>query len=389
MNLDWSPEDSLFREHVRDWLADNVPADARPDGAEGVAYDRAWQAVLKLGGWAGISWPKDYGGQGLSLTQQMIWYEENAKAGAPAAGVFFVAQMHAGPTLIVMGTEAQKSKHLNGILGGEEIWCQGFSEPGAGSDLASLRTKGERVGDEIVVSGQKIWTSFADSADYQELLIRTEAGSERHAGLTWIICDMKSPGITVHPIRKLTGHAEFASVFYDDVRIPVSNVVGAIGQGWKTAMATLGFERGTAFTAEMVHLVLRLETLIDYAKANPLPGTSRPAWADDDCRRTLARLRADLAALRAMNYSNLSRYAEGAAPGAEGSLMKLYTNQLAQRLERIAIDMMGARLLDPASPEQQWLASYYRILVQSIGGGTSDIQREIIADRVLGLPRSR
>lgn len=389
MDLNWTPEDSLFRERVRDWLAGHVPPEARPSGTEAVAFDRAWQRELMAGGWAGISWPKEYGGQGLSLTQQMIWFEENAKAGAPSAGVFFVAQMHAGPTLIVMGSDAQKAKHLNGILGGDEIWCQGFSEPGSGSDLASLRTKGVVDGDEIVVSGQKIWTSYADAADYQELLIRTEPGSERHKGLTWIICDMKTPGITVHPIRKLTGHAEFASVFYDEVRIPVSNVVGEIGEGWATAMATLGFERGTAFTSEMVHLVLRLEELIDYAKANPLPGASRSAWSDDECRRTLARLRADLAALRAMNYSNLSRYAGGAAPGAEGSLMKLLTNQLAQRIERAAIDMMGDRLLDPDTDEQSWLASYYRNLVQAIGGGTADIQREIIADRVLGLPRSR
>lgn len=389
MDLNWTPEDSLFRERVRDWLADHVPVKARPAGAEAVIFDRTWQRELMNGGWAGISWPKEYGGQGLSLTQQMIWYEENAKAGAPATGVFFVAQMHAGPTLIVMGSEAQKARHLSGILGGDEIWCQGFSEPASGSDLASLRTKGVVDGDEIIVSGQKIWTSYADSADYQELLIRTEPGSERHKGLTWIICDMKTPGITVHPIRKLTGHAEFASVFYDEVRIPVSNVVGEIGQGWTTAMATLGFERGTAFTSEMVHLVLRLEELIDYAKANPLPGADRPAWSDDECRRTLARLRADLAALRAMNYSNLSRYAGGAAPGAEGSLMKIFTNQLAQRIERVAIDMMGDRLLDPDTDEQTWLASYYRNLVQAIGGGTTDIQREIIADRVLGLPRSR
>jgi len=389
MDLNWSPEDSEFRERVRAWLADNVPQGPRPAGAEAVAFDRAWQATLKQGGWAGIAWPTEYGGQGLSLTQQMIWFEENAKAGAPSAGVFFVAQMHAGPTLIVMGSEAQKAKHLNGILGGEEIWCQGFSEPGSGSDLASLRTKGVVDGDAIVVSGQKIWTSFADAADYQELLVRTEPGSERHAGLSWVICDMRAPGITVHPIRKLTGHAEFASVFYDEVRIPLSNVVGEVGQGWKTAMATLGFERGTAFTAEMVHLVLRLEELIEYAKSHPLPGAVRPAWSDDECRRTLSRLRADLAALRAMNYANLSRYAGGAAPGAEGSLVKLFTNQLAQRLERVAIDMMATRLLDPGSTEQAWLDAYYRSIVQAIGGGTVDIQREIIADRVLGLPRSR
>lgn len=389
MNLDWSEDDRVFRERVADWLADNVPQHARPNGMAAVEFDRNWQRTLHQGGWAGISWPKEFGGQGLSLTQQMIWYEENAKAGAPSAGVFFVAQMHAGPTLILLGTQEQKNSHLNGILAGDEIWCQGFSEPGSGSDLASLRTKGLLDGDSIVVTGQKIWTSYADSADYQELLIRTEPGSERHRGLTWIICDMRLPGISIHPIRKLTGQFEFASVFYDEVRIPLSNVVGEVGGGWATAMATLGFERGTAFTAEMVHLVLRIEELIDYARSHRLAETTRMAWADDECRRRLARLRADAAALRAMNYSNLSRYASGEVPGAEGSIIKLLTNQLAQQVERAAIDIMGTRLFDAAGPERQWLDGYYRSLVHAIGGGTSDIQREIVADRVLGLPRSR
>lgn len=389
MNLDWSEDDRFFRERVADWLADNVPKQARPEGMAAVEFDRAWQRTLHQGGWAGISWPQEFGGQGLSLTQQMIWYEESAKAGAPSAGVFFVAQMHAGPTLILLGTQDQKNRHLNGILAGDEIWCQGFSEPGSGSDLASLRTRGVVDGDAIVVTGQKIWTSYADAADYQELLIRTEPGSERHRGLTWIICDMRLPGITIHPIRKMTGHSEFASVFYDEVRIPLSNVVGEVGQGWATAMATLGFERGTAFTADMVHLVLRIEELIDYARSHPLAGSKGMAWADDECRRRLASLRADAAALRAMNYSNLSRYVSGEVPGAEGSIVKLFTNQLAHQVERAAIDMMGTRLFDADAPERRWLEAYYRNLVQAIGGGTSDIQREIVADRVLGLPRSR
>ncbi|MDB5583890.1 MAG: acyl-CoA dehydrogenase [Bradyrhizobium sp.] len=389
MDLEWSADDVLFREEVRVWLTENLPGETRPAGTSGADFDRAWQKRLFAGGWAGINWPSEYGGRGLDLTRQMIWFEENAKAGAPSLGTLFVAQAHAGPTLIALGTEQQKARHLSGILRGDEIWCQGFSEPGSGSDLASLRARGTVDGDDIVVSGQKIWTSFADVADYQELLVRTEPGSTRHAGLSWVICDMKAPGITVHPIRKMNGDAEFCSVFYDEVRIPAANVVGAIGQGWATAMATLGFERGTAFIGEMVTLLLRLERLIEYAKTHPLAGATRPAWRDDAVRRRLSMHRAEVAALRALNYANLSRYAHGATPGAEGSLVRLFTVQLSQAIERAAIDIMGPALLDPEGAEQQWMSGYLHAIIHGIGGGTSDIQREIIADRVLGLPRSR
>lgn len=389
MDLDWSAEDVGFRAEVRGWLSDNVPQEQRPPGAAGAEYDRAWQRRLHDGGWAGLNWPSAYGGRGLTLVRQMIWHEEYARAGGPPLGTLFVAQAHAGPTLIALGTEAQKAKHLAAILRGDEAWCQGFSEPGSGSDLASLRTMGRIEGDEIVVSGQKIWTSYADHADYQELLIRTEPGSERHCGLSWAICDMRSPGITIHPIRQMSGEAEFCSVFYDEVRIPLANVVGEVGQGWTTAMATLGFERGTAFVGEVVHLMLRLERLIDHARANPLSGSARPAWSDDGVRRGLATLRAEIAGLRALNYANLSRYADGAIPGGEGSIVKLLTNEAARNIDRAAVEIIGAHLLAPAVAEAGWWDGYLHQVVHAIGGGTPDIQREIIADRVLGLPRSR
>jgi alkylation response protein AidB-like acyl-CoA dehydrogenase len=368
----------------------NVPAGDRPHNLmEAGAFDRAWQRQLFNGGWAGINWPTAYGGCGLPLTQQMIWYEEYAKAGGPTPGTFFVAQAHAGPTLIALGSEEQKEKHLNAILRGDEVWCQGFSEPGSGSDLASLRTRGVVDGDHLVVSGQKIWTSYADAADFQELLVRTEAGSERHKGLSWVICDMRSQGITVHPIRQMTGEAEFCSVFYDDVRIPIANVVGEVGKGWATAMATLGFERGTAFIGDMVQLMLTVEELVTHAKGNPLPGAKRPAWTDDMVRRRLMTHRAEISALRAMNYANLSRYSNGETPGGEGSIVKVYTNEAAQAIARTALDIMGDRLLDQTRSERSWWQSYLHHIVFAIGGGTPDIQREIIADRVLGLPRSR
>lgn len=389
MNLEWEPADIAFRQEVRDWLSANVPGERRPPGTEGAEFDRAWQRRLYEAGWAGLNWPAEYGGRGLSLLQQMIWFEEYAKAGGPAAGTMFVAIAHAGPTLIALGDDHQKARHLDGILRGDQIWCQGFSEPGAGSDLASLRTRGVVDGDEIIVTGQKIWTSFADKADFQELLIRTDPDSARHKGLSWVICDMRSPGITVQPIRKMTGTADFCSVFYDEVRIPLSNVVGSVNQGWKTAMATLGFERGTAFIGDAVTLTHRVKELIEYAKCTVLPGARGPAWSDDEMRRRLMRLQAEVAGLRALNYVNLSRYESGAVPGGEGSVVKLYTNQLAEEIGRTAVDLMVTRLADGRSRENEWRELWFHNIVHAIGGGTADIQREIIADRVLDLPRSR
>jgi alkylation response protein AidB-like acyl-CoA dehydrogenase len=383
MDLTWSPEDVAFRQALRAWLGENVPAERRPhDPAAGAAFDRAWQRVLFDAGWAGLNWPTAYGGRGLSILQQVIWYEEYVRAGGPPMGFRFVAQNHAGPTLIALGTDAQKAQHLERILSGEALWCQGFSEPNAGSDLASLRTRGVVDGDDLVVTGQKTWTTGADHTDFQELLVRTDPGSSRHKGLTWVICPMAAKGIEIQPIRKMNGRAEFCSVFYDEVRIPLSNVVGQLNGGWATAMATLGFERGTSFIGEMAEATLRLEELIEIAKA-------RGAWTDDEIRRKLADRRAEVAALRALNYANLSRYARGEAPGAEGSITKLLTNEVVRSIHELAVEIVGPEVLDGDLAENPWGDLLLHGMVMTIGGGTPEIQREIIADRVLELPRSR
>ncbi|HEV2530428.1 acyl-CoA dehydrogenase family protein [Phenylobacterium sp.] len=383
MDLTWSADDLAFRGALRAWLAEHVPHAGRPhDPTAGAAFDRAWQRALFDAGWAGINWPVEYGGRGLSILQQIIWYEEYARAGGPPMGFRFVALNHAGPTLIALGTEAHKTAHLQAILTGEALWCQGFSEPNAGSDLASLRTRGVVDGDELVVTGQKTWTTGADHADYQELLIRTDPDSARHKGLTWVICPMAAKGIEIHPIRKMNGRAEFCSVFYDEVRIPLSNVVGEVNGGWSTAMATLGFERGTSFVGEMTEITLRLEEAVTAAKASG-------AWADDETRRKLADRRAEVAALRALNYANLSRYARGDAPGAEGSITKLLTNEVARSVQELALEIAGAEGLCGDLTANPWAEMLLGGIVLSIGGGTAEIQREIIADRVLELPRSR
>jgi len=383
MRLDFSPDDERFRAECRDWLHANVPAEKRPmDAADAIGFDKAWQRRLFDAGWAGIDWPDDYGGRGLPLIRQVIWLEEYARAHAPWIGANFVGVNHGGPTLIANATDDQKAYHLPRILRGEAIWCQGFSEPGAGSDLAGIRTTGRIEGDEIVVNGTKIWTSFAMVADWQELVIRTEPGSVRHRGLSWVICDMHAPGITVRPIRKMSGQTEFAQVFYDDVRIPLANVVGGLGNGWKVAMSTLGFERGTGFIADQVKQGQEIEELIAQARAS---GAIRDAALADE----LAQLRAEVAALRAMTYRNISEVVRHGQPGPEASVIRLFTAELGQRLERMAVRLLGEAILDFRYGNDDAIAEYFRGFASTIAGGSAQVQRDIIGERLLGLPKSR
>jgi alkylation response protein AidB-like acyl-CoA dehydrogenase len=288
-----------------------------------------------------------------------------------------VSLNHAGPTLMACGTDAQKAFHLPRILSGEVLWCQGFSEPGSGSDLASLRTSGVVDGDELVVNGQKIWTSYADIADYQELLIRTEPGSQRHKGLSWVICDMKTPGITVRPIRNLAGSSHFAEVFYDNVRIPLSSVVGDLHDGWRVAMTTLGFERRTAATATQLLLTRKVELLRQMLDAQGDDWTRGPHSA------TFAALRAETAALRAMTYRTLFR--DEATP-FDGSIVRLYFAELSQRVYSLAMDLLGPLNAEAMQPEQ-WVYDHLEAFSETIAGGTAEIQRNIIGERILGLPR--
>lgn len=383
MDIRFSPEEQQFRQHCRDWLHDNVPAEKRPmDAADAIDFDKAWQQRLFDAGWAGINWPVDYGGRGLSIVQQVIWLEEYANAHAPWIGANFVGVNHAGPTLIMNASEAQKEFHLPRILKGEAIWCQGFSEPGAGSDLAGIKARGRIEGDELVINGTKIWTSFAHVADWQELVLRTEEGSQRHRGLSWVICDMHAPGIDIRPIRKISGQIEFAQVFYDDVRIPLDNVVGGVGNGWKVAMSTLSFERGTGFIADQVKQTQEIEELLVTARATG-------AIKDDCIAEQLAQLRAEVAALRAMTYRNISQVVRTGQPGPESSVIRLFTSELGQRLERMALLLKGPEILDFSYGDDDLVAEYLRGFAATIAGGTAQIQRDIIGERLLGLPKSR
>jgi alkylation response protein AidB-like acyl-CoA dehydrogenase len=393
MNLDFTPEEDAFRERARTWLAENLPTHERPPQGQPMReFDLAWQRTLFDGGWAGINWPAEFGGQGLTDIQQMIWYEEFAKADPPFTlnnSCTFVGNNHGGPTLIACGNDEQKSTHLPRILRGEVAWCQGFSEPGAGSDLGSLSCKAVVDGDELVVTGQKIWTSYADVADFQELLVRTDPTAPKHKGISWVICDMTFPGIDIRPIETMAHTTDFAEVFYDEVRIPLANVVGEMNEGWRVAMSTLSFERGTAFMADQIELAKVVENLIDEARTRTGPDGKRPAIEDEELARRLATCRAEVAALRAMTIAGISRNRRTAMPGPEGSMIRLFHGELHQRVYRLALDIVGADAfrLTSVDGEKVWTGPYLQSFAYTIGGGTTDIQRNIVGERVLGLPR--
>src|SRR5438552_2081595 len=390
MDLNFTPEEQHFREQVATWLRENVPHEPRPyEGDEARSFDLGWQRKLHEAGWAGIAWPSEYGGRGLSTIQQLIWHEEYAKADAPYVGMSFVGVNHAGPTLIAEASDEQKAFHLPRILRGEAIWCQGFSEPGAGSDLAGLRTKAVIDGDHLVVTGQKIWTSYADHAQYQELLVRTDPDAPKHKGISWVICDMSLPGITIRPIEMMSGGHHFCEVFYDEVRIPMANVVGKVNDGWRVAMSTLSFERGTAFMAEQVELSRRVDKLIDLSRTLPSPYGTGCAIDDDELRRRLGQARAEVAAMRSMTLAGISRNESTGKPGPEGSMIRLYFSQLQQRVFRLAMDILGASQVAMSPLGHGWSQAYLRAFAATIAGGTAQIQRDIIGERVLGLPRSR
>jgi alkylation response protein AidB-like acyl-CoA dehydrogenase len=391
VDLQLSAADTEFRHEVRDWLAANVTRERVPQhGPDKRAFELAWQRKQFDAGWAGINWPEEFGGRGLSLIQQMIWFEEYSWADGPDVNVCFCALNHAGPTLIARASTALKAEHLPPILRGEAVWSQGFSEPGAGSDLAAISTRATVEGDHLIINGQKTWTSYAELSDYQELLVRTSSEPRRHDGLTWVICDMRTPGIDIRPIKTITGEDHFCEVFYDDVAIPVANVVGEIGQGWSVAMSTLSFERGTAFIREQVKTLRQVEELIQLARTTT-DTRGRPVMADESIATRLATARAEAQALSALTLAMISRNARRDQPGADSSMVRVFFSTLHQRIARLAMDILGSAGLEQTergNPDS-WSEEYLHSYAATIAAGSVDIQRNIIAGRVLGLPRGR
>ncbi|GHB43333.1 putative acyl-CoA dehydrogenase FadE [Streptomyces cirratus] len=384
MDLTYTDEEQEFRARLREWLAKELPAlppRPSPDDWPGRrAYDAGWQRRLYEAGYAGLHWPLDAGGRGATPTQHLIFLEETERAGAPYVGANFVGLLHAGPTIAAEGTAAQRARWLPPVLRGDEMWCQGFSEPDAGSDLASLRTRAVRDGDDYVVSGSKIWTSHAEVADWCELLVRTDPGAPKHRGITWLAMPMDAPGITVRPLRTLAGSAEFAEVFLDEVRVPVENRVGAENDGWRVTMVTLSFERGTAFVGEVVACRRTLALLARAAKENG-------RWDDPVLRRTLGRLHGELGALWRLTQWNVSEsQRSGGVPGTGGSVFKLAYSHARQELYDAAAQVLGAGSL---ALDEEWVLDRLSSLSYTIAAGTSQIQRNIVAERVLGLPKGR
>jgi alkylation response protein AidB-like acyl-CoA dehydrogenase len=382
MDLKYSESDERFRAEIRAWLERELPnPPARPGPEDWRArrdYDTAWQRKLFDAGYAGINWPKEVGGRGASPTEQLIFLEETERAGAPYVGVNFVGLLHAGPTIIAEGTGQQKARYLPGILKGDDVWCQGFSEPGAGSDLASLQTRAVRDGDEYVVSGQKIWTSFGHVSDYCELLVRTDPEAPKHRGITWLVMPMDAPGIDVRPLRTIAGSEEFCEMFLDEVRIPVENRVGAENDGWRVAMVTFSFERGTAFVSELIASMMLLRRLAGEAKR-------RGSWDDAGIRREIGRLTAELDALWALTKRNVTQAERGTGvPGLGGSVFKLAYSEA-----RHAMGDLGLRVLGPdaLSNDDEQVRGWVHAMSISIAAGTSQIQRNIVGERILGLPK--
>ncbi|MET8345013.1 acyl-CoA dehydrogenase [Streptomyces microflavus] len=384
MDLTYTEAEEEFRRRLREWLAavlPGLPPKPSPDDWPARrAYDTAWQRMLYDAGYAGLHWPQDAGGRGATPTQHLIFLEETEKAGAPYVGANFVGLLHAGPTVAAEGTAEQRARWLPPVLRGDEIWCQGFSEPDAGSDLAALRTRAVRDGDDYVVSGSKIWTSHAEVADWCELLVRTDPEAPKHRGISWLAMPMDAPGITVRPLRTLAGSTEFAEVFLDEVRVPVRNRVGAENDGWRVTMVTLSFERGTAFVGEVVACRRTLDALAAEARRNG-------KWDDAVVRRRLGRLNAEFRALWRLTQWNVAESERtGGVPGIGGSVFKLRYSQTRQELYEAAAEVLGADAFDL---DREWALDRLSSLSYTIAAGTSQIQRNIVAERILGLPKGR
>jgi alkylation response protein AidB-like acyl-CoA dehydrogenase len=359
-----SSDEAAFRAEVRTWLDENLPP----------GDPREWSRKMYDAGYAGLTWPVDYGGRGAPYSHQAIVLEEFARAEAPQhMGVIGLGM--AGPTIMAHGSEQQKRRYLPKILSAEEIWCQGFSEPDAGSDLSAVRTRIDVRDDAFIVSGQKVWSSFAHIADFCILIGRSDPESQRHAGLTYLIVDMKAPGVEVRPLRQITGEAEFNEIFLDGVEVPRENLLGEIGGGWQVAMTTLLHERGT--------LGFALSGVLE-AQVGRLVALAKERGADDPIiRDRVATEWIELQALKLTNYRSLTALIQTGIPGPEGSVSKLHWSEQNQRLTKLAMELLEGE------DDGYWRHQQLRSRGNTIEAGTSEVLRNIIAERVLGLPRSR
>jgi len=394
MDLNLTPAERAFRDSLRTWLTANVPPNWEVERREASMEDRftflrTWQKRVFEGGWAGVAWPKEYGGRGATLMEQVIFTQEMAHADAPPlANVLGLAII--GPTIIHYGTEAQKKRYLANILSGDEIWCQGFSEPNAGSDLANVRTEARRDGDTFIINGQKVWNSYGWAADWCALVTRSEAGSQKHKGLSYLLVDMKSPGVEVRPLRQMTGESEFTELFFHDVKVPAANVLGKEGDGWNVALGTLAHERATLGVSAQIGIRRQIDRMM--ALVHDLPSANGSRADDPLVRQKLAQAYVENEVLRLNHMRAVSKIMQTGAPGPEGSILKIGWSEDNQRFQAAAQEILGpyAQMTagDEAVDAGAWSYAYLRARGNTIEAGTSEIQRNIVGQHVLGLPKS-
>lgn len=382
MDFDLAPHEVKFRDGFASWLQTNAPADVPPLGPDRTRFLRDWQRRLHEGRWVGLNYPSEYGGRDAGIVEMMLFYEELAKQGAPdIIGLVNVRML--GPVLLTYGTKSQQDRFIPPLLAADELWCQGFSEPESGSDLASLRTRGEIDGDEIVITGQKIWTTLADVAEWCFALVRTGSQGEKHRGLTFVLVPMDSPGVTVRPLRQITGEAEFNEVFFDQVRVPIANVVGEVGAGWKVAGALLGHERGATFFGTQIRWRKTLDDL-----------DSLLAQGDSGAGLETAKMRLRLDAMKYTALRALSVSARGGRPGPESSVLKVLRGKFQQEMYKLGTTAQGwtagfTREADYALDRARWQFGYMNSRMATIAAGTTEIQYNILAEKVLKLPKGR
>jgi alkylation response protein AidB-like acyl-CoA dehydrogenase len=393
MDFDYTPEEERFRKQVRVWLDKN-----RPRGTNKLARGTSmvddeqwsrlvdWHRQLFGGGWVGLSWPKEYGGRGATLMEQIIFNQELGKRKLPS-GCNVLGVMMAGPAIMHWGTDKQRQRHLQKILSGEEIWCEGLSEPGSGSDLASLQCRAVPDGDDFLVNGQKVWTTLAHRSQWIQLFVRTDSEASKHKGLSCLLVDMKSPGITVRPLRQITGESEFNEIFFEDVRVPKANLLGPLNSGWQVLITTLMHERAGISELGSEGII---DHLIELARKTDWGG--QPATKDSYVRQRLAQFAIEVQARKLNGLRSLTKRLRGAPPGPEGSIGKLSATELTQRMAKFAVELAGPRaLVEGESPFAldggRWLMSILYSPSLTIAGGTSEVNRNIIAERILGLPK--
>ena len=396
MDFNYTEEEREFRQELREWLSSALPEGwgktvfEPEDEEERYQFRMDWDRKLSSGGWAGINWPVEYGGHGATLVERAIFAEEMARAKAPES-LNIIGHNLAGPTILHYGTEAQKARFLPPIIANDDFWCQGFSEPSAGSDLASLRTKAVRNGDKYIVNGQKIWTSYAHYSQWCFALVRTDPEAPKHKGLSFLLIDMTSPGISIRPLRQISGESEFAETFFDNVEVPVENLVGEENDGWRIAMTTLSYERGPEdCLGRQIRFKQELEELLATCAAEP---TAHGVLADDPVvRQKLGRSIVEVDAMRLVALKSFSRILAGQDRGPDASVIKLYWSHAAQRMNEAALDILGPVAVltegdDDAKADGRFQTSYLQSKAFTIYSGSSEIQRNIIGERILGLPR--